>query len=313
MDAKMELRKRKRDKFLAQLPLHLMLIIPVAIVIVYNYLPMVGIWMAFTRYVPTLDGFWRSLWRSEFVGFGIFRLAFGLPTTRQVFFNTIFISVMKIISMLIFPLIFALLLNEVKQMWFKKSVQTVTFIPFFLSWVILAGIFLDVFNPRDGIVNQMLGWVGIDPIFFFGEPRLFPFMMVITEIWKNIGFNTIVILAAIAGIDPSMYEAAVIDGAGHMKQARFITIPSVMPMMMLLAILSLGNVLNAGFDQIFNFYSPAVYSTGDIIDTLVFRTGLQQGNFSLGTAIGLLRSVVSLILISTSYFIAHKFSNYRIF
>ena len=313
MDTKMELRKRKRDKFLAQLPLHLMLLIPVAIVLVYNYLPMVGLWMAFTRYIPTLDGFWRSLWRAEFVGLDIFRLAFRLPTTGQVFFNTVFISVMKIISMLIFPLIFALLLNEVKRMWFKKAVQTVTFIPFFLSWVILAGIFLDVFNPRDGVVNQMLGWIGVGPIFFFGEARLFPFMMVLTEIWKNIGFNTIIILAAIAGIDPSMYEAAVIDGAGHMKQARYITIPSVVPMMVLLAILSLGNILNAGFEQIFNFYSPAVFSTGDIIDTLVFRTGLQDGNFSLGTAIGLLRSVISLILISLSYFIANKFSDYRIF
>lgn len=313
METNLELKKRKRDKFLAQLPLHLMLLIPVGFVLVYNYLPMVGLWMAFTRYIPTLDGFWRSLWRSEFVGLDIFRLAFRLPTTGQVFFNTIFISVMKIISMLVFPVIFALLLNEVKRMWFKKAVQTVTFIPFFLSWVILAGIFLDVFNPRDGIVNQMLGWFDIGPIFFFGDARLFPYMMVFTEIWKNIGFNTIIILAAISGIDPSMYEAAVMDGAGHMKQARHITLPSIIPMITLLAILSLGNILNAGFEQIFNFYSPAVFSTGDIIDTMVFRIGLQDGNFSIATAIGLLRSVVSLLLISLSYFIAHKFSNYRVF
>ena len=306
--------KRKNRVLMArQLPLHLMLLVPCALVFVYSYLPMSGLYMAFVKYVPTLDGFFPSLVKSKFVGLSTFRFLFILPDTKRVFFNTLFIATMKIVADLVFPVAFALLLNEVRTGWFKKTVQTITYIPNFLSWVILSGILLDVFSPRDGIVNQVLGHFGIQPIYFFGNPKIFPFMMVATEVWKSIGFNTIVVLAAITGIDPALYEAAYIDGAGRLKQARHITVPSVMPIVTLLAILSLGNILNAGFDQIFNFYSPSVYSSGDIVDTFVYRVGLLDGDFSRATAVGLLKSAVSLIMISVSYWIANKFSNYRVF
>jgi len=306
-------RKWNRDYFFTQLPLHLMLLVPCIIVFTYHYLPLVGILMAFQNYTPTLRGFLPSLFSSKFVGLDIFRYMFLLPQTKQVFFNTVFIATMKIVSDLVFPVLFALMLNEVVRGWFKKAVQTITFIPFFLSWVILAGILLDVFSPRDGIVNQILANFGVEPIYFFGSPSLFPYMLVSTNIWKEIGYNTIIVLAAITGIDPTLYEAAIIDGAKRIKQTIYVTIPSVMPIVLLLAILSLANVLNAGFDQVFNLYSPSVFATGDILDTYVYRLGLLQGQYSLATAVGLLKSAVSFILIVTSYMIANKYSDYHIF
>jgi putative aldouronate transport system permease protein len=228
-------------------------------------------------------------------------------------FNTVFIALMKIVSDLAFPVLLALMLNEVRRGWFKKTVQTITFMPFFLSWVILAGILLDVFSPREGIVNQLLAAFGVEPVYFFGTPSIFPYMIVATNIWKEIGYNAIIVLAAITGIDPTLYEAAIVDGAKRIKQAVYVTVPSITPIVLLLAILSLANVLNAGFDQVFNLYSPSVYATGDILDTYVYRLGFSQGQYSLATAVGLFKSAISFVLIVISYRIANKYSDYHIF
>ena len=311
----MKAKKQKinRDYVMRQLPLHLMLFFPCVIVLIYHYFPLVGVLMAFQNYTPTLKGFLPSLFSSKFVGLDIFRYIFLLPGTKQVFFNTVYISLMKIIADLVFPVLFALMLNEVARGWFKKTVQTITFIPFFLSWVILAGILLDVFSPREGIVNQILVSFGLEPVYFFGSPAIFPYALVATNIWKEIGYNTIIVLAAITGIDPTLYEAAIIDGAKRIKRTLYVTVPSITPIVLLLAILSLANVLNAGFDQVFNLYSPSVYATGDILDTYVYRLGLLQGQYSLATAVGLLKSAVSFVLIAASYRIANKYSDYRIF
>ncbi|MNI49185.1 putative multiple-sugar transport system permease YteP [compost metagenome] len=159
----------------------------------------------------------------------------------------------------------------------------------------------------------MLGWVGVQPIFFLGNNSWFPFTIVISHVWKEFGFTTIVYLAALTSINPSLYEAAMLDGANRWKQTLHITLPGMMPIILLMATLSLGNVLNAGFDQIFILYSPSVYSSGDIIDTLVFRTGLVNAQYGVATAVGLFKSVVSLLLISLSYWLSYRFANYRIF
>lgn len=294
--------------------LHLMLVIPVILVVIYNYGPMLGMVMAFQDYIPSSNGFFYSLFKSStWIGFDLFEYIFKMPDFFSIVRNTMVIAFLKLIAKIVFPLIFALLLNEVIHTKFKKFVQSVTFIPYFLSWVILGSILLQIFSPRSGIVNSLLPMVGVNDFYFFGTPELFPFALVSTDLWKELGYNTIIYLAALTAIDPGLYEAAAIDGAGRFRQILKISIPSVMGMVMLLMVLGVGNIMNAGFDQVFMLYSPAVYSTGDIIDTYSYRMGILNGQYSLATAVGLFKSVVSFVLMTISYFVANKFSNYRIF
>ena len=210
-------------------------------------------------------------------------------------------------------IIVALLLNECISKWVKKSVQTMIYFPYFISWVILAGVFTDILSPSDGIVNNLISALGGNPIYFLGDNKYFRWTLIVTDIWKTFGYNSIVYLAAITGIDPTLYEAASVDGAGRWKQMWHITLPGISTIIILMCILNMGNILNAGFDQVFNLYSPAVYDSGDIIDTMVYRLGLQGAKFGPSTAVGLLKSVISLILISSAYFIAWKKFDYKIF
>ncbi|WP_184829290.1 ABC transporter permease subunit [Jiangella mangrovi] len=285
-----------------------MLLPAIVLVVIYEYGPMVGIVMAFQDYVPAF-GFFGSEW----VGWDNFEFVLSLPDTRQVVWNTIFIASMKIVAGLIAPLLTALLLNEVGKAAFRRSVQTVIYLPHFLSWVILGGILIDVLSPSNGIVNQFLGIFGVDPIYFLGDNDWFPYTLVVSDTWKEFGFNTVVYLAAITAIDPSLYEVASVDGAGRLRQTWHITLPGMAPIIVLLATLSLGNVLNAGFEQVFVMYSPQVYDSGDIIDTFVFRLGLIDFQYSAAAAVGLFKSVVSLLFIGLSYFLAYRFARYRIF
>ena len=186
------------------------------------------------------------------------------------------------------------------------------YLPYFLSWVILAKIVLNIFGYT-GPINQILGFFGQSPVQFFGEPSLFRPLVIGTDVWKSFGYNTVIYLAAILGIDPTLYEAAAVDGAGRFRRIWHITLPGIRMTVALLAILALGNVLNAGFDQIYNLYNPLVYSTGDIIDTWVYRYGLQNLQFSLATTVGLFKSVISLILITLGYWLADKFTGYKLF
>lgn len=295
-------------RFKKEYQLHLMLIPGIIIVLLFAYIPMVGIVMAFQEFNPLL-GFFHSPW----VGLDNFKYMIAMPDTFQVVWNTIYIAVLKIIGNLLVPLTVALLLNEVGCQVFKRSLQTIIYLPHFLSWVILATIFIDLLSPSTGAVNQILGFFGVEPIYFLGDQGWFPITMVITDIWKGFGYGTIVYLAALTGIDPSLYEVALIDGANRWQQTWHITLPGIRSTVILMMTLQLGNVLNAGFDQIYNMLSPVVYKTGDIIDTLVYRMGLINAQYSLATAVGLFKSVISLILIAVSYKLADKFANYRIF
>lgn len=272
-----------------------------------NLLPMYGILMAFKDYNPGL-GIFHSPW----IGFDHFTYMFELDDSKQVFVNTIVIAIMKMIGNLIVPLVFALMLNEVKNRLFTRSVQTIVYLPHFLSWVIVAGIMLDIFSYT-GPINQILSSFGVEPILFFAKPEIFPALVVGSDVWKEFGFAAIIFFAALTSINPELYEAAAIDGASQMQRLVRITLPSILPVVVLVGTLSLGNILNAGFDQIFNLYNPAVYSTGDIIDTWVYRAGLIDMQFGLATAVGLLKSVVGFILISITYGLAYRFANYRIF
>lgn len=292
----------------SRLPLHMMMLLPAAFIIVFNYFPMFGVVMAFQRYVPA-----RGIFGSDWVGFGNFSYIFRLPGFRVILFNTFYIAVLKIITGTAAAILVALMLNEIYSPLIKRTIQTVIYLPHFLSWVILGGILVDVLSPSSGIINQLMSAAGIKPVFFLGDPKVFPYTLIATDIWKDVGFRSIVYISALTGINPELYEAAIVDGANRWKQTLHITLPGIMPIIILLATLSLGNVLNAGFDQVFNLYSIAVYSTGDIIDTYTYRMGLISLQFSRATTIGLFKSVISFTLIAVSYKIAIKYANYRIF
>jgi putative aldouronate transport system permease protein len=237
---------------------------------------------------------------------------FSLSDSFTIFKNTIVIAVLKIVGNLLVPLVFALMLNELKRLPLKRGVQTIVYMPHFLSWVILAGILLDIFSYT-GPVNNLVKLFGGKPILFLGKSNLFPAFVVGSDVWKEFGFNAIIYLAALTGISPNLYEAAAIDGAGRFKRLIYITLPGISVTIIMLTILSLGNIFNAGFDQIFNMYNPLVYSTGDIIDTWVYRTGLLSHQYSLASAVGLLKSFVGFIFIVAAYFMADRFTGYRIF
>lgn len=273
----------------------------------FSIVPMFGFVIAFQDYNPGL-----GMLHSEWIGLENFRYLFSLSDSKAVLWNTLRIAVMKIAANLVVPLVFALLLNELRMAVLKRWIQTLVYLPHFLSWVILSGILLDVFAYK-GPVNLLLSAFGVDPVLFFGKAELFPYLIVGSDVWKEFGFNTIIYLAALTGINPSLYEAAAIDGATRFRRLVHVTLPGMTTTVVLLAVLSLGNVLNAGFDQVFNLYNPLVYSTGDIIDTWVYRTGLVNLQYGLATAMGLFKSIISFILIAVSYVLASKFANYRIF
>lgn len=288
--------------------MHLMMLPGVLLVILFCYVPMVGIVIAFQDYKP-----WLGFEGSDWVGLAQFQKFFSNPYSVSVIWNTLVIAVMKIIFGLIVPITFALQLNEIRVSKVKKAVQTMVYLPHFLSWVILAGILKDILSVDGGIVNQIIEAFGGNPIFFFGDGNWFRVVVIVSDVWKEFGFSTIVYLAALTSVDSTLYEAAMIDGAGRWKQTIHITLPSIAPIIIVMMTLSLGNVLNAGFDQIYNLYSPMVYDKGDIIDTFVYRTSIIQADMSYGAAVGIFKSVVALILIITSYKLADKLAGYRIF
>lgn len=300
-------RRGWKQEFYHSWPLYLLLLPSIILAVIFCYAPMGGLVMAFQNYKP-----WLGILDSEFVGLENFRQIFAFKESYQAIINTLIIAVSKIVLGLVVPIVMGLLLNEVHHTGLKKGIQTLVYLPHFLSWVTVAGMLRDILS-LDGIVNGFLTKLGMERIFFLGEAGMFRQIAVISDLWKGFGFGMIVYLAAISNIDQNLYEAAEMDGANRWQQTLHITLPGIMPMIIVMATLSLGNVLNAGFDQIFNLYSPLTYSTGDIIDTYVYRQSLVNGQYSFGTAVGLFKSSISLALTVVSYRIAYKYAGYRIF
>lgn len=289
------------------LPLYLILLPPLVGVFVFKYLPMYGISLAFFDFRP-----FKGIAGSQFVGLKWFRYVFTLPDFYQIVSNTIIISFLKIGANTTVSVVFALLLNEITVVRYKRVVQTAVYLPHFLSWVIFGGIFIDLASTR-GAINQIMGLLGADPIFFLGSNRWFRFSLVLSDVWKDFGWGAIIYLAALSGIDPNLYEAAVIDGANRFQQMQRITLPLIAPTMALVVTLKLGHVLDAGFGQVLMLYNPSVYATGDIIGTFVYRTGLLQAQFSLATAVGVFKSFVGLVLVVTAKRATERFAHYRLF
>jgi len=301
------MKKVRKIKWKRELSLIVMLLPALILVLIYRYGSMFGIVMAFQKFSPA-KGFFRSPW----VGLDNFRNLFTMPNIGQIIYNTVFISFFKMTLGIIVPVVFALMLNEIGSLRLRRTYQTLVYLPHFLSWVILAGIFADLLS-KDGIINTTLTGMGLQSIGFLSDQKVFPWTMIISDVWKGFGFGSIIYLAALTGIDQNLYEAAAIDGANRWQQTLHVTIPGITSTVVLMTVLSLANILNGGFDQIYNLYRPVVYETGDILDTFVYRLGIDNAQFSLSTAAGLFKSAISCILIVTSYRLADKFAGYQIF
>jgi len=286
---------------------YLMLLPGMVWLVMFSIVPMFGILMAFQNYNPG-----AGLFKSQWVGLDNFKYMFQLNDSKTVITNTFIIAVGKIVLNLLIPLIFAILLNEIRSMRYKKLVQTVVYLPHFLSWVILSTIVIGIFGYY-GVVNTVAGMFGFDSKLFMADSGIFRQLLIGTDVWKEFGYNSIIYLAALTGINLNLYEAAAIDGANRWQLIRHVTLPALTTTVVLLGVLSLGNVLNAGFDQVYNLYNPLVYSTGDILDTWVYRLGLQNLQYSLATAAGLFKSVISFVLIFISYRLAYRYADYTVF
>ena len=299
---------QRRSLIKRSIPFYLMLIPGVVLVLLFNYLPLYGYRIAFQKFIPAKGFFGNQQWR----GLYYFNFILNSSDFTNAFRNTLTISFMKLIAMNVVAILFTLLLNEVQNSKLKRTIQTVVYFPHFMSWIILSYVFIDLL-AMDGMVNRFLGLFGVQPIFFLGSNQYFQGTLVVTDVWKEFGFNSIVFLAAITSIDPSLYESAVIDGANRFQQTLHVTIPGMLPVILLVILLNIGGVMNANFDQIYNLYSPTVYATGDVLDTLIYRIGLVNTNYSMSTAVSMFKSVVSMGLVGTTYFLAYKFAGYRIF
>lgn len=259
---------------------------------IFCYGPMYGLTIAFKDFNP-MKGIMGSPW----VGFYHFQQLFALDKFYQVVWNTLRISVERLIFGFPFPIIVALMLNELRSIKLKRTIQTAIYLPQFISWVVLGGIMVNLLSTNGGIVNGVIQLLGGTPIGFLTDDRYFEGTMIVSMIWKTFGWNTIIYLAALAGVDPQLYEAARVDGASRWKQLIHVTLPCIMPTIVVMLIMRIGNLMQAGFEQIFVLYNPGVYATADIIDTYVYRIGLQDGMFELSTAVGLFKSVINFALI----------------
>lgn len=288
--------------------LDLMFLPGLVLLIVFSILPMYGLIIAFQDFIPA-----KGVFGSTFVGLENFRELAADPMFGKAIYNTFKIALLKIVLGFPIPIAFALLLNEIRLSGIKKGVQTIVYLPNFISWVIMGGIVLDIFAKNGGFVNNILGVFGIGAIEFVGDERIFVALLVGTDIWKGFGWGSVIYTAAISGIDPTLYEAAVIDGAKRWKQTLHVTLPGMIPIIVMSAVLNLGNVLNAGFDQIFNMQNDLVIDTSEIIDTLSYRLYNESNAWSQSTLIGLMKSVVSLVFITSGWGLAKKLTDYSVF
>ena len=286
---------------------HLFVMPGMIFLLIFNYLPMFGLVMAFQDFVPA-----KGFFGSKFVGLKHFRYMLQLPDIGRVIRNTRIIALGKIFFGMILAIAFAILLNEIRMKFLKSTVQTIVYLPHFLSWVVLAAVAVNLFN-LDGSVNQILSSIGIGKINFLGSNQVFRKLIIGTDVWKEFGYNSVVYLAAITGIDPGLHEAAAIDGASWWKRIWHITIPGMMPIIMLMTAMNLTSVLSAGFDQVYNLYSPIVYESGDVLDTYVYRIGLVGRQYSFGAAVGLARSAVATFMMVTANHLTDKLTGQRIY
>ncbi|MDI9483692.1 MAG: ABC transporter permease subunit [Bacillota bacterium] len=288
--------------------LYLIFIPVLAWYIIFCYIPMYGIVMAFQDYTMS-----KGFFASPFVGFANFRELFQDDYFLRAFSNTVIIAVYRMLTEFPFSIILALLLNEIRHIKYRKTIQTVIYLPHFLSWVIVASIFITVFSPENGLVTTLFSTIGVQIPDVLTTAKSFRSVLILTDIWKESGWMTVIYVAAIAAIDIQLYEAATIDGAGRWRQMWYVTLPGIRNTIVIMFILTLGQILTWGFDQVYNFYNPLVYDTGDILDTYIFRTALADIRFSYAAAAGLFRSVICTALLLVSNKIVKLFGEESIY
>jgi len=300
----MNIRPKKRKVRIKTLIALYLLVSPMVILLfIFKYIPMYGVIIAFKDF-----SVYKGILGSDWVGFKHFEYFLTDEKFWQVMRNTIIINCYDIIFGFTAPIIFALLANEIYQKTFKRVVQTISYLPHFLSWIVVAGIFYQFLSPETGMFNRFLGLFGIEPIYFMTEPSIFRGILVFADIWKNVGWSAILYFAVIAGIDSHLYDAAWIDGAGRFRQVFVITLPHMMPMITLLFLLRLAHIFGIGFDRVFLMQNPLVYDVSDVISTYVYRLGLEQAQYSLTTAIGLTESVLGFVLLIGSNWLSKRIS-----
>lgn len=287
--------------------LTLMFVPAIIYYIIFHYIPIYGIQIAFKSYRFDL-GIWGSPW----IGFENFKTLLHTGSFWEVLRNTLTISFYKLLIGFPAPVIFALFLNEINHTSLKKTVQTISYLPHFMSWVVLGGLFAQFLSPSIGPINLFLKSIGINPIYFLADPKWFRFVLVTTSVWKGIGWGSVIYLASISSINTEMYEAAIVEGANRFHRAIYVTIPSLAPVITIMLIFSIGGLINDDFDQIFNLYNPAVYSVGDVLSTYSYRMGLVNMEYSFSTAVGLFKNIISFILIIMANKIANKINDYGI-
>lgn len=293
---------RRKRRFKQNVPWMLMFLPVIAYYIVFKYIPMGGNIIAFKNYNFN-DGLWRSPW----VGLHNFQLLFTDPLAFKTIRNTFVIAVLSILVNFPFPVLLALMFNEVRKMWFKKTVQTLLYLPHFLSWVIIGGLVINLFAQESGTVNHLLRQLTGEVYPFLYKPASWIAVFLGAGAWKEAGFGAIIYLAALSNIDPSLYEAASLDGANKLKQIWHVTLPGIRSVIVLMLILAMGRIMDVGFDQVYNLQNSIVSDVSEVISTYIYRMGLQGGQFSLTSAMGLFEAVIGLILVITTNAIARKF------
>lgn len=287
--------------------LALLLLPGIAYYLLFCYVPLFGIQIAFRDF--TYNG---GIWHSPWVGLQNFIDLFNTRSFFEVLRNTLLIGVYKLLFYFPAGIIFAILLSELRSKWFKRSVQTISYLPHFVSWVILGGLFLQILSPTTGPVNMLLKLVGIKPIYFLADTQWFRSVLVITSIWKETGWDSIIYIAAIAGINFEIYESAYIDGANRFQRIRHITIPSLAPVITIMLIFAVGRVVKDDFNQVFSLYNPSVYKVGDVLSTYIYRMGLVNMKYSFATAVGLFKNVVAFAFIIAANTVSKKVNDYGI-
>lgn len=288
--------------------LYLLLIPPLAILIIFSYVPMYGVTLAFKDYKIT-----QGIMGSPWAGLKYFSQLFATPAFGRVFANTLLINVYRLVWQFPIPIIIALMIYDVRNVPFKKIVQTVSYMPHFLSWVIIAAMFFDVLTPRTGIVSQMLSTFGIESKMWMTDERLFRTIIVISTAWKESGWGAIVYLAAMMAIDPQLYEAAVIDGAGKIQQLRHITLPGIAPTIVFIIMMRLGAILGSDMEQIMLFVTSSTLNVGDVLSYYVYRIGIGKMQYSFATAAGLFTSVIGFLLLISANFLSVKIGQRGLF
>ncbi|AKO97322.1 MAG: ABC transporter permease subunit [Marinovum algicola] len=295
--------QRVGDHLRREWQLYVMLIPTILWLAVFLYKPMYGLQIAFKDY-----SIFRGVAASPWIGFEHFQTLFGNDQFLRALKNTIIISFYGLLFGFPMPIILALMFNEILKQSFKKTAQTIVYLPHFISSVIIAGIVITAFSPSAGIVNTFLGWIGVEPIYFLTKPEWFRPIFVGTGIWQEAGFQSIVYLAAIAGVSPTLYESAVVDGASRWQMMWKITIPSILPTIIIMLIIRIGNMLEISFEMIILLYQPATYETADVVNTFIYRQGIQGGQYDLAAAAGLFNAVVAFVLVMTANTISKRYS-----